>query len=490
MKTATLLKVWVVLGLGWLLFFWSLVSGQPLEEGVAPSTGVTFRLLAWLLLALALAAALVVHILYRRGVRRHSGEVDGHLLIDASATIVGPGVAQCLAAAGVTFVLSGGLLLGAPLAVFGAFLLRRTVLRIDLRERRIWRYTQLLGYPTTPSELLVTAGKPIRLKHYYPRGVGLSIEEVLLVDGLPHEDALRIAEELGHALRREVRDEVAQAEEMEERSALFLALLKLRRLPVLLVPLLLVGLAVAWMIPSSRSALCRLAVAPHTPFSEDFQIPDLRIAGARCLAARPDEENLLALLRLAGTVDPERSPEVLAAATTELLRLAGEAPAEADGAQAESLGRINRWAAQRLNRKLDANGGTMAWHAVEGERHRRAVEELADEDAGVASAAWSSLGAGDLTTPEEFLWALGPALADRRPIHFVLQDEGGLQARSERREGYAGQVLAETVGEAVALQLWGYDGVGSAEFPQEPWTWWAGYARARHLPPGGPGTRP
>ena len=82
-------------------------------------------------------------------------------------------------------------------------------------------------------------------------------------------------------------------------------------------------------------------------------------------------------------------------------------------------------------------------------------------------------------------------LADPRPIHFVLHTYGGPPwARPERREGYAGPVLAETVGEAVALSLWGYEGVGSAEFPTEFWTWWAGYARARHLPPGGPGTRP
>jgi len=272
------------------------------------------------------------------------------------------------------------------------------------------------------------------------------------------------------------------------RSTLFTALLMLRRLPVLLVPLALVGLAVALLIPASRSALCRLAVAPHPPFTDFISIPVLRVAGVRCLAAQPDDENLLALLRVANTADPERSPEALAAATSELLRLAGEAPAEASS---EALGRINRWAAQRLGRQLDANGGIMAWFAVEGESHRRAVEKLADEDALAASAAWDTFGAIDITTTEDFLWARGPALADPRPIHFVLHTYGGPPwARPEPREGYAGPVLAETVGEAVALSLWGYEGVGSAEFPTEFWTWWAGYARARHLPPGGPGTRP
>ncbi len=51
----------------------------------------------------------------------------------------------------------------------------------------------------------------------------------------------------------------------------------------------------------------------------------------------------------------------------------------------------------------------------------------------------------------------------------MLRNTGRPEALSERREGYPDPVLAETLGEAIALQLWTYDEVGSDTFPQDFW---------------------
>ncbi len=45
--------------------------------------------------------------------------------------------------------------------------------------------------------------------------------------------------------------------------------------------------------------------------------------------------------------------------------------------------------------------------------------------------------------------------------------------------------LAHTVGEALALKLWSYAGVGDDELPADFHAWWQEYSRARHLPPSG-----
>jgi hypothetical protein len=489
MKTMTLLKVWIVLTLGWLFLLGQAMVEWYREEQLTGTTNWALRKSVWMIV-LSLVSALVIHVLYRRGARRQSGEqVDGGLVLDVSPTRVLPGVAQGVAALGVTLLLGqlprpacGGIVLGLLLAAAGGFLLRRETLRIMPGER-ILRSVHLLGHPRRTSELVLAVEKPIRLESLDERGVALLVGSVPLAEGLEHADALRIAETVGSALRREVKDNTGQ---IDERPFLVRAHQRLARLTGIALVLILVGLGVAWMVPAGRSALCRLAVAPHTPFSRDVRIPALRIAAVRYLASDPTDENLLTLLRVVNTADPAKSPEVLEAAVAELLALAGE---KMDVAEGDAVGRINRWAARRLGRSLDAHDGVLGWYQVEEEKYRSALDTMAGDDLDAAAAAWDSFGAGDLTNPEDFLWAAGPGLADRRPIHFVLRRENRLEALPERREAYAGPVLAETVGEALALQLWSYEGVGGPEFPEGFWDWWAGHAQAHHLPPGGPVAR-
>lgn len=489
MKTSTLLKVWIVLTLGWLLFLGQAMVEWSRQEMLTGTASGPLRKSVWMIV-LSLVSALVLHVLYRRGARRHSGEVDGGLVIDVSPTRVLPGVAQGVAALGVTFLLGqlprpacGGIVVGLLLTAFGAFLLHREFLRIEGGGQRIVRGGHLLGRPLRSAEVVLSEGKPIRLERLYRRGVALLVGGVTLADGLEYAEALRIAEEVGRVLGREVEDNTVLA---PQRSPLVRGFERLARVPGTVLLLLLLGLGVTWTVPAGRSALCRLAVAPHTPFSRDVRIPALRVAAVRQLAAEPTDENLLTLLRVVNTADPSRSPEVLEAAVAELQALAG---GKMEAAEGDAIGQINRWAAQRLGRSLDAHDGVLGWYSVEDETYRSALDAMAGFDLDAAAAAWDGFGLGELNNPEDFLWAAGPGLADRRPIRFVLRRENRLEALAEDREVYAGEVLAETVGEALALRLWQYDGVGDEGFPVELWDWWAGYARAHHLPPGGPAAR-
>ena len=483
MKTMTLLKVWIVLTLGWLFLLGpAMVEWYREEQRTGTVSGALWKSV-WMIV-LTLVSALVIHVLYRRGVRRHSGEMNGGLRIDASPTRVLPGVAQGVGAMGVTFLVGqlprpacGGIVLGLLLTAFGAFLLRRELLRIEPGEGRLLRVSHLLGHPLKTSELVLAAEKPIRLERLYRRGVVLLVGSVPLAEGLEHIDAVRIAGVLGPALGREVKDNTVLA---PESTTFVRGFQKLARLPGIALLLLLIGLGVAWMVPAGRAALCRMALAPHTPFSRDVRIPALRAAAARCLAANLTDENVLTLVRVVNTADPARSPEVLEAAVAELRVLAG---GEATVAEGDAVGRINRWAAQRLGRSLDAHDGVMGWYTVESEKYRHALDTMAGDDLEAAAAAWDGFGIGDLTNIEDFLWEAGPGLADRRPIHFVLRTGNRLEASPERRDAYTGPVQAETVGEAIALVLAGYEGVNGPRFLDGFWEWWSEYARDRHLPP-------
>src|SRR5262245_25918944 len=274
MKTMTLLKVWIVLTLGWLFLLGpAMVEWYREEQRTGTVSGALWKSV-WMIV-LTLVSALVIHVLYRRGVSRHSGEMDGGLRIDASPTRVLPGVAQGVGALGVTFLVGqlprpacGGIVLGLLLTAAGAFLLRRELLRIEPGERRLLRVSHLFGHPLKTSELVLAAEKPIRLERLYRRGVVLLVGSMPLAEGLEHVDAVRIAGALGPALGREVKDNTVHA---PERSSLVRGLGGLSRLPGIALLLLLVGLGAVWMVPAGRSALCRLAVAPHPPFAKGIR---------------------------------------------------------------------------------------------------------------------------------------------------------------------------------------------------------------------------
>lgn len=66
MKTSTLLKVWIVLTLGWLLFLGQAMVEWHRQEELTGTTSWALWKSVWMIV-LSLVAALVLHVLYRRG---------------------------------------------------------------------------------------------------------------------------------------------------------------------------------------------------------------------------------------------------------------------------------------------------------------------------------------------------------------------------------------------------------------------------------------
>jgi hypothetical protein len=208
--------------------------------------------------------------------------------------------------------------------------------------------------------------------------------------------------------------------------------------------------------------------------------PARRWALAR-LASDPSEPALLQLLRVLNTLDAEQFPGIAADVDAAASRRAGLA-ATAELNRAARIRAVNEWAASHLGRTLDANGGVLGWMPVD-ERFAPAIETIAGADANAACLAWRGFGAGDLVTPEQWVYAVGAALGDPRPIRFAITRNGPLFEGQAVPMDPRAEWLAHTVGEALALQLWMKKGVGDDRFPDDFGTWWAEWARTHRLPP-------
>ena len=100
--------------------------------------------------------------------------------------------------------------------------------------------------------------------------------------------------------------------------------------------------------------------------------------------------------------------------------------------------------------------------------------------------AWTHFGAGSLTNPEAFLYAAGSVLGDRRPLPFAIRRTSAPGTPLEfegQPEPPGADALAYTVGEAMALHMWWYDGVHDETLTDEFRIWWSDYAARRLLPP-------
>lgn len=258
------------------------------------------------------------------------------------------------------------------------------------------------------------------------------------------------------------------------------------RVRLLLVLVMGVGMVSAawwvWRHPAVRGKVAFAAVAPFGGVIPFETMPGLRVWATRELTARQTPSSLLAVIRLLNTVDPHEDP-VFAAKLIEPLRLASGHPGP--GEWAAQLSAANRWVAERLGCRVDANGGVLGWFAVTPD-FQGAIDTMAGGDARAAWAAWSGFGAGRLPTSEAFLFAVGSALADPRPIAFAIRRTSapGEPLRVEGRpEAPHGDVQARTVGEALGLRLWHYQGISSGATAEDFNLWWAGFARRRLLPP-------
>ena len=261
------------------------------------------------------------------------------------------------------------------------------------------------------------------------------------------------------------------------------------RVRVLLILVLALGASsFAWWIsrhPAVRERVALAAVAPFGGAIPFETMPGLRVWAARELMARQTPSAVLAFIRLLNTVDPHEDP-VFAAKLMEPLRLT--AAHVESGEWAVRLAAANRWVAERVGRRLDANGGVLGWFPVAPE-FQRAIDTIAGGDAHAAWTAWSRFGAGRLPTSEAFLFAVGSALGDPRPIAFAIRRTSAPEEplRVEARpEPPHGDVQARTVGEALALRLWQYQGIASGTVVEDFSLWWAGFAKRRLLPPSPP----
>jgi hypothetical protein len=195
---------------------------------------------------------------------------------------------------------------------------------------------------------------------------------------------------------------------------------------------------------------------------------------------------VLALVRLLNTVSFDEDSQVAERALGSLAAIAGQPFARTGELEwSQVLGEANRWAAVRLGRPLDANAGVLGWFGVE-EGYRSRVDWVASASPqeGCTNLFW--FGPEVFATAEELLNRAGAALGDGRPISFVLVRNGNrTECKPEPLADFEGQPLARTVGEALALKLWEFRGVGSNTFPEDFRTWWTEYARQRHWPPPG-----
>lgn len=278
MKTATLLKVWVVLILGWLFLLGP--GNMELYETWRRTGGYReafFLLMAVRLVVFSLALALILHVFYRRGVAQRAALGE----IDATVTHTVPGLSQLVGALGLTFLVSqfpmptvGGLVIGLLLTAGGGALLRRDTLRIEPGQKLV-RISHLFGHPLRTTELVLPHTGRIRLKGAYRRGIEVNVGDLTVASGLDHETALRLAQILELRLGRTIDDEIARA--LAEGPRLGVRLHEgLSRLLWIGFLVVLVAVPIVWFIPGGRPVLCGFATsylllddAPYVPYVED-----------------------------------------------------------------------------------------------------------------------------------------------------------------------------------------------------------------------------
>ncbi len=461
----------------------------PAEDGPDPARVAR----GWLwavarLLLLALGSAVLVHVLLRMGPRR-LGRGPGQLVVDLGG---GPApIGIILSSQGLTLLAVqipdpavGGIVLGLILLGIGVPLLARSFVVFSRDEGWARRGWQIFGFAFARSQGALPAVAQVSRE-----SVGGRVAIVLrapagnerLEAGGPRaaekKRAQRLADYFGVPLEETAHDAPAAGSAYRR-----VAVRTLRRLAVrggVVAALLLGAVAAIELVPSLRLSL---ATAIVEPFGTARQIgPARRWALAR-LASDPAPAALLELLRVLNTLDADRFPEIAADVDAAASHRAELAPA-AELDRAARVRAIDEWSARELSRPLDANGGILGWMPV-AERFRASVDRIAGSDVNDAWLGWNHFAAGDLVNPEQFLYAVGPALGDRRPIRFAITRSGrGFEGQPVPIESRS-DVLARTVGEALALRLWLMEGVGGDRFPDDFAAWWAEWSRAHRLPPG------
>lgn len=264
----------------------------------------------------------------------------------------------------------------------------------------------------------------------------------------------------------------------------------LRRLAfIVLIPVVLFSLG--WFaiekLPQVRVSLIKTVLAPDDRFLHLRHQNYLRQWVLSRVPARPDETELLELLRLANAIEPTRFPGIAKDLMQTLSRCTAE-ELHAPHAQPLSLPQINHRAAALLGRRLDANQGIFSWLKMD-PQYRDKIDAIAATDPNFAWRAWNHF-AANAHSAESFLYLFGPALGDSRPIHFAIKrgsfyggDSNPLYEGQPEPISQHAHVIVSTVGEALALEYWYWLDIKDKSFPDDFSMWWEKWARDHHLPP-------
>jgi hypothetical protein len=465
----------------------------PAEEGPDPAAlaGRFLRSAAWMF-ALALATVLAIQLVLIWGVRRLSHPPQ-QLALDLGGGQAALGV--LLFSQGLTLLLAqfpdvawGGVVFGLILAGIGAPLLIRRCVVLSRDDGRLVRARHLFSIVFGRQELPLPPVDKVRLRSDRD-GVVVELEgaetTVTLGTLATHPSARKVAENLAAFLGVEVEDrarDVAGAAIAAGDAALAtrrrVARRRLwRRLVAasILIDAVIVAVLAVEFVPNVRRSV---ATSVLKPFGYQRQVGLLRWWALDRLARDSAPEARLELLRALNTIDAGTFPEIAAELDAACSRAVGLTPQAGQDRDA-TIRAVNEQAVRQLGRSVDENGGVLGLLPVES-RFVESINAIADPDPRTGWLAWQGFAAGDLVTPEQFLWAVGPALGDRRPIHFVIagKAEGQPEPITPRSD-----LLARTVGEALALRLWMKRGVGDDRFPDDFSAWWKEWAWKHRLPP-------
>jgi hypothetical protein len=446
--------------------------------------------------AASLLLTIAVHVALRQGIRRRSRGGAGGFSADLGGgtphlgvPMTGMGLMLLLGQFTGGGVAIAGVILGLALTGGGAWLARRRYVATERHGHHITIGEHVLGHATRTERLDTGPRGAIRM-----HGEDAPWILSLVVDDDETEVArlrsLKTSRGVGAALAEAAgcawRDEVT--EKVKERApSFFLPTTETGRIGLVLFVAVVAGGGWygwhTWQKPATRERVALSLVEPRGTFLDFQSLPAVRAWAARELAELQTPAALLGVVRLLNTIDVERHPEVAAGGMEALRAIAGvEGPA---GEWAEQLRRMNLWVAERVGRRVDAHGGVLGWYRVSAE-FQEAIDAIAGPDPEDGWRAWSSLGAGTLTDLEQFLFAAGSALGDARPIAFTVRRTSAPGEPLEfdvQPEAPGGDVLARTVGEAVALRLWEYHGVDDPAVTGDFAAWWSGFAARRLLPP-------
>lgn len=462
------------------------------------------------LVGLSLASVIVLFVVTLWGSQRRTREDGQTLEFDLGKPWHGFGLGVAalglaLLAAQTSGVAVGGVILGLILLAIGASLLIRGLVRIERSGPTVLCGHHLFGWTLQskshqlPSPVFVelTGDLPPRIQLVSGEDASSSLE---LANPGDAEEATslgeRVARFLGTALQDPFQDKRAEieralqgSEESEDPegevvdppppavAAVFTAVRLMQRVVLFAIPLGLVGLVAALVfLPEVRFDAARRIAAPDGP------LPMLRGPAIGMLGADGSDETLRLLVHLVAAtplpIDADVGNRALAAFRAAASQRTSPSPAVFADREAAF-----RWASEHFDRPLDANRGVLGWFEVNG-RYGAELDRIASREISDAWAAWESLGLGVLVSPEDFLWALGPALSDPRPIHFAIYgDVAWPNAQPDPVLENPRPVLAHTVGEALAIKLWTYQGVGDEELPEDFTAFWADFATRHQLPP-------